>query len=90
MEDSGDLPAGEFGAPPPPLLPDAKPGLWRRLGLATMVVSSVGLLHCRRELPWYHQFLLYCFLLSGWILVALSVGVHNSPLAKRPADLLAF
>ncbi|CAL9130242.1 unnamed protein product [Musa textilis] len=50
-----------------------------------MVVSSVGLVRCGRELPWY-QFLLYCFLLSGWILVALSVGAHN---AKRSADLLA-
>ncbi|URE26522.1 hypothetical protein MUK42_37554 [Musa troglodytarum] len=39
----------------------------------------------RQGAPWY-QFLLYCFLLSGWILVALSVGAHN---AKRSADLLA-
>ncbi|URE40663.1 hypothetical protein MUK42_03694 [Musa troglodytarum] len=44
-----------------------------------MVVSSVGLVRCGRELPWY-QFLLYCFLLSGCTLVALSFGAHKSPL----------
>ncbi|CAL9043302.1 unnamed protein product [Musa banksii] len=44
-----------------------------------MVVSSVSLVRCGRELPWY-QFPLYCFLLSGWILVALSFGAHKSPL----------
>ncbi|URE29476.1 hypothetical protein MUK42_37321 [Musa troglodytarum] len=51
-----------------------------------MVVSSVGLVRCGRS-SWY-QFLLYCFLLSGCTLVALSFGAHkSSPRFPAPSIL---